>query len=169
MMNKKEIVILIMTILGGSLSGIGLYFGFDMNGLTLLENGLVAVFTGCVFALPTYLISTFFSKDAYNKVNDKMRKVYNILNEMDSLVQSNNISDIKERAKKINDIINQVNSIRNDNILVTHAEIDEVTLYLTKLSRKILNKNTFDLNDVQDEINNSKSAIEIYLKMDSFK
>lgn len=168
-MNKKEIVSLIMIVFGGIFSAIGLYHGFDLTGLTLLENALLSVFTGCIFALPTCLISVFFSKDAYNKVDNKISDIYSILKEMDNLIESNSTDDIIKRTKRINKIINQVNDIRNDNFLVTYIELEDVTLNLTKLSQEIMGKATIDLNNVQELVNNSRKSVEKYLNLEDFK
>lgn len=168
-MKNKKIIIIITTVLGIIFSSIVLYFYFKKSGKFLLENGLVSIFTGCIFALPTYIIDMFFCKDIYNRVNDKMYTIYNLLNEMSSFVDSNNVENIKESAKKINSLINQINDIRNNSILITRKEIDEATYHLTDLNKTILSNDIPNLSTIRNKAKESKAAISIYLKMDEFE
>lgn len=168
-MKKKKIVILFISVIGILVSGIILYYNFNKNCKFLLENALVAIFTGCIFAFPTYIIDVLFCKDVYDIINDKMYKGYRILDEISIFINSNSVENIIKCAKRINGIIDQINDIRNDSVLTTYEEIDEVTLRLTNLCQTICDNNEFDLNYIQTKVIESKSAIAIYLKMDEYE
>lgn len=68
-MNKRNLFYFILLVLGIAISFAVLFFVLKKDICFITENIVVEIFTGCIFALPVYVI-VFFSKETKYSLND---------------------------------------------------------------------------------------------------
>lgn len=100
--NKIISVILIVALIS-SFFVLLFVFGYSKKFCGLLEETIVTIFTGCVFAIPTGLVVLFFE---HNKViKKKSRIVFSISQELNNFSEINNEQFSLEKLKKHNEQI----------------------------------------------------------------
>ncbi len=139
-MSKKEVFLFVLLALGIIISSILLVHVFQYNCCLLFEDILLAVLTGCVFAVPVYIVNALYSKNTYNAINDKVKKIYILLKEISQLSECDFDKNLSERTDKITDVIEQIKEIRLHNFIATKKELDVIIVNVYELYSVIKQK-----------------------------
>ena len=169
-MSKKEVLLFVLLAFGIIISSILLALVFEYNCCLLFENILLAILTGCVFAVPVYIVNALYSKNTYNAINDKIKKIYILLKEISQLSESEFDKILLEKIVKITDILEQIKEIRLHNFISTKKELDVIIVNVYELYSVIKQKEK-NFNSFKTEVFKQNKicikAVEKYLKINT--
>lgn len=126
---------------------------FQYSFYDLIENALVAILTGCIFAFPTVLVQSYSQKlENYENIVKILKDIKNYLQTIisqcknifakDSLIRRSDIFFAKSVLKKLNNSSRALGNLVNENL----EESNDISALITKLAelrslyKRVLNK-----------------------------
>lgn len=131
-MSKKDLVSFILLAGGIIVSLFILHCCYEATFIALFEQILYAILTGCVFAVPGYILLLAYT-DTKSKINMYVRELWLSLKSEIVLDLSNGLSNTKELQLHINSILSEVEALSKSHLFADKYNLDSVTLYASEL------------------------------------
>lgn len=166
-MKKKDLILLILIVIGIIISNIVLFCTFEKSICEVLETTVFSILTGCVFALPTYIVSMYFNKSVYSDINTIFLKCFRIVDKMKKQSPNTSIDLLKPSCNKLNELIDEIRKITNKNYIVNSGDVETVVSHLSALCNSVLTDNCqIDYILIEQRVSQSYDTLDAFLNLD---
>ena len=132
-MSRKEIINLGILFFCIIFSFVILVLFYQYSLCKLFENILLAILTGGVFAIPSYMLVLIFSNGA-QKINQDVLMLSILLKDKIEISSADDLKALLQLCFHVNNFIYDISMIKRNSIILHKDLLDDISLNVTKFS-----------------------------------